>query len=49
LFHALIHYLAIDWRKEEEAKPATITTFRDRCYGYLTAPNRRAASCKTVV
>jgi hypothetical protein len=27
LFHALIHHLAIGWRKGEEAKPATITTF----------------------
>ncbi len=40
LFHALIHDLAIDWRKEEEAKPATITTFQDRCYDYLTAPEQ---------
>jgi hypothetical protein len=39
----------MNWRKEEGAKPATITTFRDRRYGFLTAGIRHQASCKAAV
>jgi hypothetical protein len=36
-------------REEEKAKPATITTFPDRRYGFLTARKRRADKVESVV